>query len=112
MWSSLWHHHGLGSLTLGGSLPALSLQASSVCPPTRCELFLGIPGFVLEVTVCPFSWPWFPPSCGDESHWCHHVVLQRKGRAELLLVTGSTVLAMAARRCLVDGCGGVSLGLC
>lgn len=105
MWSLSWHHHLVGSLTLGGSLPALSLQVSCVCPPTRCELFLGIPGFVLEVKVCPFSWSWFPAGCGDESHRCHHVVLQRKGRAELLLVTSSTVLAVAARGCLVSGCG-------
>lgn len=61
--------------------------------------------------MCPFSWSWFPPGCGDESHRCHHVELQGKGRAELLLVTGSTVLAMAAKHCLVDGCGYVSLGL-
>lgn len=67
---------------------------------------------MLEVTVCPFSWSWFPPSCGDESHRCHHVVLQRKGRAQLLLVTGSTAFAMAAKRCLVNGCRDVSLGLC
>lgn len=60
----------------------------------------------------PFSWSWFAPGCGDESHRCHHVVLQRKGRAELLLVTGSTVLAMAARHCLVSVWGDESLGLC
>lgn len=53
-----------------------------------------------------------PQGCGDESHRCHHVVLQRKGRAELLLVTGSTALAMAARLGLVNGCGDESLQVC
>lgn len=75
-------------------------------------MFLGIPGFMLEVMVSPFSWSWFPLGCGYESHRCHHVVLQRKGRAELLLVTGSTVLAMAAGCCLINGYGDESLGLC
>lgn len=61
---------------------------------------MQVPGCVLEVTACPFSWSLcqFPFCFGDESHWCHHVVLWRKGRAELLMVTGSTALGTTTSR--------------
>lgn len=85
---------------LCGLLPALlptCLLASFLCLPSGMVQAVPRPWFVLEVTVCPFSLSLcqFPFCCGDESRRCHHVVLQRKGRAELLTVTGSTALGAA-----------------
>lgn len=110
LWSSVHGAH-TDAVVLWGPLRWLcrsllcsphAFPASCVCSPTRCELSPGIPRCVLEVTACPFSWSLckFPLCCEDESHRCHHVVLQRKGRAELLMVTGTTALGAAARLCL------------
>lgn len=68
-----------------------------VVPRQSC---VQVPGCVLEVTACPFFWSLcqFPFCFGDESHRCHHVVLWRKGRAELLMVTDGTALGTATSR--------------
>lgn len=112
MWSSHRCCHVTGSFALGGSLPALlpTCLPSFLCLASDMEQAVPrhpcvqVPGWVLEVMVYPFSWFLcrFPFCCEDESHRCHHVVLQGKGRAELLVVTGSTVLGTATRHCLVD----------
>lgn len=65
----------------GWVIPCSFPTSSCVCHPTKCELFLGIPGFVLEVTVRPFSWSWFPRVAGM-SH-TGVTMLCSRGRAEL-----------------------------
>lgn len=89
---------GLLPVLLSTCLPSfflvLALWHCASCPQASPRVG---PWCVLEVTVCPFSLSLcqFPFCCGDESRRCHHVVLQRKGRAELLTVTGSTALGAA-----------------
>lgn len=100
-----------GLVCAGWVLPALlptHLPSFSCLPSGRVHPRMPVPGCMLEVTAWPFSWSlcWFSVCCEDESHRCHHVVLRRKGRAELLTVTGSTVLGTATRHRLLAGCGG------